>query len=157
LSTLDRPNEKVFLVESASSGAYVPAHGKTSSGYLLWVRGNALMAQSFDPARAQLSGDPIAIAEGEVGTFGALNLATFSASQEGTVIFSGANDQYRLTWFSRSGTALGTVGMPGSYATVRISPDGNRAAVAINASSGGRDLWQMDLVRGLPNRVTSDG
>jgi serine/threonine protein kinase/Tol biopolymer transport system component len=157
LSTLDRPNEKVFLVESASSGVYVPPHGKTSSGYLLWVRGNTLMAQAFDPARAQLSGDPNAIAAGEVGTFGSLNLATFSASQEGTVIFGGANDQYRLTWFSRNGTDLGTVGMPDGYGAVRISPDGKRVAVAINATSGGRDLWQMDVARGLPNRVTSNG
>jgi serine/threonine-protein kinase len=155
LSTLDRPDEKIFVMESATAGAYVLPRRKTSSGYLLWVRGDALMAQAFDPARAQLSGDPVAIAAG-VGTAGSLSRATFSASQEGTLIFSGDIDRYQLTWFSRNGTPLGTVGMPDRYAAVRISLDGNRAAVSIDNPSGVRDIWQMELARGLPNRVTTD-
>jgi Tol biopolymer transport system component len=153
---LDRPNEKFLVIESASSGAYSPPHGKASSGYLLYVRDNTLMAQAFDPERAQLSGEPVAVAGGQVFTVGALNLATFSASQQGTLMFSGANDIYRLAWFSRDGTAVSTVGTPDRYAAVRISPDGYRVVVSMIDTSGDRDLWQMELARGLPNRLTHD-
>ncbi len=157
LSSLDRPHEEVLVVESLSGGAYSPPHGKTQ-GYLLWVRQNALVGQPFDPQRAQVSGEPVSIAGAEgVGTVGALNQSLFSLSNDGTLLFSGADDNYQLTWFSRDGKASGTVGKPDRYAAVRISPDGNRAAMSLIDSSGQRDIWAMELARGLPNRLTSDG
>ena len=72
-------------------------------------------------------------------------------------MFSSANDQYQLAWFSRQGKVLGTVSTPGSYAAVRMSPDGNDVALSIHDPSGNRDIWQMELARGLPNRLTHGG
>jgi len=156
LGSLDRPHEKVFVVESLSGGVYSPPHGKTQ-GYLLWVRQNALVGQPFDPERTHVSGEPVSIAGAEgVGTVGTNNQSLFSLSNEGTLLFSGADDNYQLAWFSRDGKALSGVGKPDRYVTVRISPDGNRAAVSIIDSSGERDIWAMELARGLPNRLTYD-
>ena len=66
LASLDRPDEKVLVLESASAGAYAPPQGNIL-GHLLWVRDNALMAQAFDPVHAQLSGEPVAIPGADVG------------------------------------------------------------------------------------------
>jgi Tol biopolymer transport system component len=156
LSSLDHPHDKVFVIESLSAAAYAPPRGK-EPGYLLRVRENVLVAQPFDPERAQVSGQPVPIAGAQgVGTVGAINRSLFSVSNEGTLLFSGADDKYQLVWFSRNGKALSTVGKPDRYAAVRISPDGNRAAISVVDSSGQRDIWSMDLARGLPNRLTYD-
>ena len=156
LGSLDRPHDKVFVVESLSAAAYSPPRGK-EPGYLLRVRENVLVGQPFDPERAQVSGQPVPIVGAQgVGTVGAINRSLFSVSNEGTLLFSGADDKYQLVWFNRNGKALSTVGKPDRYAAVRISPDGNRAAISVVNSSGQRDIWVMELARGLPNRLTYD-
>ena len=156
LGTLDRPDEKVFIVESATAGAYAPPHG-SAPGHVLWIRSGALMAQPFDPDRGRLSGEPMAIpgAEKNVGTIGSLSQAAFSISHEGTLIFGGTNDRYQLAWFSRDGKPLETVSTD-RYAAVRMSPDGRHAAVSVTDQSGKRDIWTMDLARGLLNRLTHE-
>jgi Tol biopolymer transport system component len=156
LGSLDRPHEKVFVLESQTAGAYSPPRAK-APGYLLWTREHALVGQPFDPERAQLSGEPVSIAGADgMGIVSVINQALFSVSNEGTLLFSSADDTYQLAWFSRDGKALSTVGKPDHYAAVRLSPDGNRAAVALIDSSGYRDIWTMELDRGLPNRLTYD-
>jgi hypothetical protein len=84
-------------------------------------------------------------------------MASFSVSNEGTVLFAGAADRYDLTWFSRDGKVSSTLGNPDRYVGVRISPDGSRIAVSIVDAAGNRDLWGMEVARGLPSRLTSDG
>src|SRR4029450_9810789 len=64
-------NEKKFLVTSDSSPAYSPP------GYLLFMRERTLMAQPFDAAKLQLTGDAVPIAE-QVG-FNSLNGRAFFA------------------------------------------------------------------------------
>jgi Tol biopolymer transport system component len=155
LGDLDHPEEKVFIVESSTAGAYAPSHGNVP-GYVLWVRSGALMAQLFDLARARLSGDPVVVPGGEeVGIVGALNQSAFSLSREGTLLFNRADDRFHLAWLSREGKALGTVST-GRYAAVRMSPDGNRAAVSVTDESGNRDIWKMELARGLATRLTHE-
>ena len=157
LGSLDSPEEKTLVLRTATSGAYAPLHGR-SHGYLLWLRENNLIAQPFAPERAQLSGEPVLIAGGEaVGSLAALNMASFSVSNDGTLLFSGAGDNFDLTWFSRNGKVLGTIGKRDRYVALRISPDGSRAAVSIMDPAGNRDLHDLELARGLPSRLTSGG
>ena len=155
LGTLDHPDEKVFIVESTSSGTYSPPHGNVP-GYVLWQRSGALMAQPFDLAQARLSGEPEAVAGGEqIGTMGGLSQAPVWLSREGTLLFSGADDRYQLAWLSRKGTALGTVST-GQYAAIRMSPDGARVALSETDASGNREIWTMDLARGVATRLTHE-
>jgi dipeptidyl aminopeptidase/acylaminoacyl peptidase len=64
-----------------------------------------------------------------------------------------ANKQ--LTWFDRTGRQLGEVGTAANYGGIELSPSGDRIAVDIT-SSGNRDIWIMELARGIPTRVTFD-
>jgi len=115
------------------------------------------MAQPFDVARAQLSGEPVVVSGAEeVGTVGGLSQSPMWTSQEGTLIFSRSDDVFPLTWFSRGGKAIETIGS-GRFIAVRISPDGRLAAVSPMDESGKRDIWTMELSRGLLNRLTREG
>ncbi len=49
VSSLKAPGNRKRVLEDVSNAAY-------ANGYLLFVRGGALMAQPFDPGRSQLSG-----------------------------------------------------------------------------------------------------
>ena len=62
----------------------------------------------------------------------------------------------RLTWFDRSGRRTGTLGEPGPYELVVLSPSGRRAAVVRRDAEGNGDLWDADLASGIFSRLTSD-
>ena len=63
----------------------------------------------------------------------------------------------RLLWFDAAGRQLGSVGEPGSYADLRLSPDGKRGAISlVDAGRGTRDIWILDIARDLLTRFTFD-
>src|ERR1700722_1449844 len=63
----------------------------------------------------------------------------------------------RLTWFDRQGKAVGTIGDPGVYRTLAISPDGKRvAAERTDPQTQNRDIWLLDATSGATTRFTSD-
>ncbi len=66
-----------------------------------------------------------------------------------------AGSQRQLTWFDRSGTALGTVGDAGRecLSNPRVSPDGRRVAV-YRTVQGNTDIWLLDGTR--TSRFTFD-
>jgi eukaryotic-like serine/threonine-protein kinase len=124
--------------------------------WLLNVRGSTLVAQSFDPGKQLLYGDPIPIA-GQVAVLGP-NVGAFSVSQTGVLAYRRAvpipND---LTWYDRRGKRLSTVGEQGVYTNPALSPDGKRLAVGrLDTAINTRDIWVMDLARGVSSRLTFD-
>jgi Tol biopolymer transport system component len=63
----------------------------------------------------------------------------------------------RLTWFDRQGKQVGTVGEPGVYRTLTISPDGKRVAVErADPQTQNKDIWLLDVASGAATRFTSD-
>src|SRR5580704_8296167 len=63
----------------------------------------------------------------------------------------------RLTWFDRQGKAVGTIGEPGVYRTLTISPDGKRVAVErTDPQTQNKDIWLVDSASGAITRFTSD-
>jgi Tol biopolymer transport system component len=157
LGSLDRPQAKERLVESGSNGAYLPPHGKRPA-YLLWLRQNVLTAQPFDPDQARLLGDPVTVPGAEsVSVNSGTGFSRFSVSNAGTILFTSGTDRLQLTWFNREGKALGTVGRPDRYIAVRISPNGAQAITPIVDALEKRDLWLLDLTRGLSSRITTNG
>ena len=149
LGSLDRPQEKIFLLRSPTNAIYVPERGGPS-GHLLWVQDGTLMAQSFDQESGKATGEPIALADG-VGFGEASRLGAVSASNDGTLLYGeGAIRPVQLTWFDREGKQVGTVGQPDEYSGLRISPDGKHVAFA-----RGADVWQMEFARGIATRVTA--
>jgi serine/threonine protein kinase/Tol biopolymer transport system component len=134
-----------------SSAVFVPP------SWLLYVRGSTLMAHSFDPDKASLSGDPTPIAD-QVAIVGAGG-GGFSVSQNGVLAYRRAlpPSVTNLTWFDRTGKKLGTAGEEAIYTSPALSPDGKRIAVArVDPSTGTRDIWVIDLARNVSSRFTFD-
>jgi Tol biopolymer transport system component len=53
------------------------------------------------------------------------------------------------TWLDAAGHATGTLDLPaGEYSSIKISPDGSRAALVRSISPTESSLWILDLVRG---------
>ena len=125
-------------------------------GTLVYARDGALVAQPFDPATAQLSGAPSAIARG-VRFFISTGLADFSASRAGTIVYQSHINRSRVAWVDRAGREMGSLGTAGEYFTVRISPH-QRSALVSRAfrATGAFDIWSLDFQRGSETRITLD-
>jgi dipeptidyl aminopeptidase/acylaminoacyl peptidase len=63
----------------------------------------------------------------------------------------------RLTWFDRQGKKIGTLGEPGIYRTLTISPDGKRvAAERTDPQTQNKDIWLIEVATDAMTRFTSD-
>jgi Tol biopolymer transport system component len=136
-----------LLPGPSALGYYVPS--RQGKAYLLFHRGNQLMAQPFDAGTAAVSGEPVLIAEPLPSG------PTFSASENGVLIFRRSlGAQARLTWFDREGKPIGTAGEAGIILSPRISPD--QKSVAFYQNDGmSLDIWLFDVERGNTTRFTS--
>jgi len=149
VASLDAPDEWRRLLP-------VPMRSRYGSGHLLFVQdGSTLLAQPFDVARAELTGDPVpvasSVASGMVPRWG-----WFSVSDTGVLTFLEGITSIQLVWLDRAGKRLGTLGDPGSYhGPIALSPDDSRVAVQIMAGDGQSDIWVVDVDRGIASRVTS--
>jgi eukaryotic-like serine/threonine-protein kinase len=127
------------------------------SGQLLFIQQGTLFSQPFDPTSATLSGRPIAIAE-QVPVDATSGLAPLSASASGAVVYrSGAAGSARqFIWFDRSGRELLNVGQSDrTVPQMSLSPEDRRLAFS-RSLDGNTDIWTLDLVRGVPSRLTFD-
>jgi eukaryotic-like serine/threonine-protein kinase len=148
VGSLDSPETK-WLLPAQSPAVYV------ASGFLLFARDGALLAQRFDARTLELSGDVHAIT-GQVPQQTEGAWAAFAASADGTVLAWGARAAKRLIWFDRNGTEVGVVGPTGRFSQLRLAADGARAAVvSADRSTGSRDIWVVELATGALTRVTS--
>ena len=134
-----------------------PAAAEYASGYLLFMRDAALMAQRFDPSRLKLQGEPHPVAESVSIVRGAAK-GTFSASQTGVLvahigdsIVLGAD----LEWVDRAGKTLAPLSEHAPYDEAVISPDGRNVAVSVlDFKFGTHDIWICDVARNLRTRFT---
>jgi len=124
-------------------------------GYVIYVLDEILLAQKFDLDKLELVGEPVPIAE-QVG-FNSIQLANFSVSSEGTLIYQTGIDleNSRLVWLDREGNEIENVGDPAPYGDIRLSPDGERLAYDIyDPAQNSTDLWVRDLKRNVSSRLT---
>ncbi len=136
-----------LILKNDSNVSYV------APGYLLFARESTLMAQPFDVAKLQLSGDPFPVTE-DISFSGGEGYSNFSVSENGTMVYLRGNfGQRQLTWFDRQGKSISPVGPPGDYNNLALSPDGKRVATT-RVIDGNSDIWVIDVARGLPVRFT---
>jgi eukaryotic-like serine/threonine-protein kinase len=138
-----------MLMQSDSIATY-------ASGYLLFLRDQALMAQPFDLKRLELSGDPVLVAQ-QVGFNGATAHPLFTVSQTGILVYQSGNIQsgWDLLWLGRDGKPAGSFPQSDRYIGPVLSHDGKRVVVGIfTGSAGVGDLWIYDLERGTSTRLT---
>jgi hypothetical protein len=160
-----KPDEKSAkpLLADDSRVVYAPSPDP-GAGYLLFVRGasgskpsGTLMAQAIEPGRLELIGEPVTVAE---------QVSGFSASSTGVLVYgSGSTPVFRtplpgmaqgqLTWFDRQGKVLSTIGEPGVFREIVLSPDATRLAYEYtDPQSSNADIWILELKRGVSQRFT---
>jgi hypothetical protein len=170
LGSLDSTNRQ-FLLASRTRAAVTP------SGYLLFVRNGALLAQRLDLSRFQLAGEPLPVAENltvnldrisnasipraerdaevKAGLPGTVPPAAFSVSDNGVLVYHSAPPpKSQLVWYDRDGKRLGTAGEPREYNQLFLSPDEKLAAVSIRNDKMDRTHWNIWLLH-LDNNVLS--
>jgi Tol biopolymer transport system component len=136
------------VTAAESAGQYL------SSGWLLWLQRNALVARRFDPSAGRLSGDPVTLAQPVAAN--TVLAGAFSASNSGLIAWrTGLGATRQLTWFTRSGERAGALGAPDDSTLLHpeLSPDGRRVAVTRGAVGSG-DIWLVD--DGRSTRFTFD-
>ena len=144
--SLDSPAIKqVIILPDNSPVVYAP------QGFLIFIRNDALVAQTFDASKLALAGDAIPIITGQKNDFGNRR---FSVSDNGTLLWQGQwQRDYQLAWFDREGKQTGTVDAPAKVFVgqdPQISPDGKRLVVKRE-----QNLWVIDLEKGTGQRITS--
>jgi eukaryotic-like serine/threonine-protein kinase len=142
--------EDKFLLQADSEALYAPP------GYLLFLRGDTLMAQRFDAGSQKLEGEVFPLAE-HVASPQLFRLGYFSVSRTGLLVYSssgGAAPGGQLVWVDATGKETAKVGPAGAMAPV-LSPDGKQVAfMMLSPGAPGPDLWLIDLARGVQTRFT---
>jgi Tol biopolymer transport system component/DNA-binding winged helix-turn-helix (wHTH) protein len=163
VGSLDSKEAKRLVTTSAQAAYAAPPPGMVGPGYLLFMRGNTLVAQPFDAGKLELSGEALPVIDQletptnimGVGAFG----VAYSISDTGTLAFRQGKgvDMAELVWLNRNGTRLSTVGEPADYTNPALSPDEKKLAVGRrDPQAKTRDIWIFDLERGTSSRFTFD-
>jgi Tol biopolymer transport system component len=150
LASLDSRERRLLLTASSTNVVF-------SEGHLLFLRETTLTAQPFDAQRMALIGEALPVAE-DIGALGVPPVGIFSASENGVLLYEkfiryGSSE---IAWFDRAGKKV-ALGDRADYGDVNVSPDGKRAAVTVlDSVLTTRDLWIVDLARGIRSRFTFD-
>jgi eukaryotic-like serine/threonine-protein kinase len=142
--------ENRLLFHTLSSAIY-------ASGRLLFQRESSLIAQPFDPSSGKFTGEAQTLSE-NVQYDTSLWRANVSASSNGMLVYASgtASGTQKLAWYDRSGKQLGTVGDPGVFFDLNLSPDEKKLAVTeMNTTSA--TIWVRDLDSKLKTRLTFSG
>jgi Tol biopolymer transport system component len=149
LGTLDG-KEPVRLTPDNTAAVFV------SQGRLLVVRQETLMSLPFDPVRAVVTGDPVPVAQMVTANV-SQGRAILTASDTGVIVYGAgsASQRRQFTWRDRAGQMIGTVVDAGDTdaPSMVLSPDGQRIITSLT-QQGNQDIWAIDLMRGLPSRLT---
>ena len=162
IATTEGSSVAVFSIETGQSRVLLPraAGAKyVSTGHLVYADARGLWGVAFDAARVEVTGAPVSILEG-VFTWGAVGVphAAFAISETGLLAYvprsTGVNDV--SVWVDREGNASFLTEDRGFFVHARLSPDGERLAVA-KQDEGQWDIWVYDMARGTRTRLTTTG
>ncbi|HTS65629.1 MAG TPA: hypothetical protein VMH28_26585 [Candidatus Acidoferrales bacterium] len=133
------------LFASQTNAVYsAAAPGSSRAGYLLYINERNLTAIPFNPAKLELTGDAIVLAN-DIGAVRSLALAPISVSDSGVLVYQGVGRPTRqMLWLDRAGRQIAVSGEPGEYGPPRVSPDGERGIVARAGPDGKAHLWILD-------------
>jgi serine/threonine-protein kinase len=145
-----KDNSQRVLIPGAVKAEYVDA------GYLVYVARGTLAAVRFDLDTLRIAGEPLTLANDVA--MGRSDGAYFAASRSGTIAYVSsdmiAGEPRSLVWVDRDGreTPAGAPDRP--YASVTVSPDGNRIAVTLN--EGSQDIWTLETANPTLTPVAID-
>jgi serine/threonine-protein kinase len=150
--------ERKILLRDADDARYVP------TGHLVFLRRGMLYGVAFDADRLELKGRPAPLIDGVAQ---ALEVADYSGAGQFAIGAGGrlawlrgmprVGQNRRLVSVDRRGSLTPAKVTPGPLGfTVRLSPEGRRAALFLDGLAG-RSLWVYDLERGTPTPLNQEG
>ena len=152
VASIDGEEKPTLLIDWGSNAQY-------ADGRILFTRDATLMAQPFDVDRLELRGEAVPIVE-QIAVGGSTGRsAAVSVSRTGVLVYQtgASNTESQLTWFDRAGKVISQLPMQGDLGDLQLSPDNNRVAVSIlDPATRSRDLWLVDVKRGIRTRFTFD-
>lgn len=160
--TKEHENNGLYVTTLAAKNKrlIVPAATNVSFAqpeYLFYADASGrLFVREFDPDKQVMRGEP-KIALDQIGFQPSVLWATFTASENGTVVANTSSAAWRsvLTWYDRAGKELGTVGQPGILYNPALSPDGRRIAVDVaDTQTASVNVWVHDTVAATSTRFT---
>lgn len=141
-----------IVAPGGDNGRYVP------TGHLTFVRDGTLYATPFDLDTLTVTGPDVPLIE-KVSTLGPDGTGDYTFSPTGLLMYVEALPDSGST-LARADRKGGITPIPGQvprlWGTGSLSPDGRSVANAI-AQGQVREIWIVDLQRGAPIRLTSDG
>ena len=142
--------EQHLLLKNAGLARYLP------TGHLLYHEGNVTgpwVVAPFDVARLAL-GTPVPLWDT------VRQLAAWPAvaiSRSGTLLYLPLEAGRVLTWVDRQQRTVPALQVRGAWQSLKISPDGRRVAVEIAKGQWRSGIALVDLDRGLPTELVSEG
>jgi len=119
---------------------------------LLFPRGTGLMAQSFDPARGELRGEPIRLVD-QIQT-GFSSRAAFSSQANVLTYRSGGTAAFDWHLYDPGGRPVRPLAPLKALRGFSPSPDGRLIAIhAHEGTSVNGELWLLELARGTLSRL----
>ncbi len=152
VQSLESGEQKVLI--EGDSPQYLP------TGHLVYMAGHNLYAVPFDLDKLKITGGPVSLI-GDIFRVGRDNAPQFAVSDSGVLVYmpgmAGAvsSVQRTLAWVNRKGIEEPIAAIPNSYSAPKVSPDGKRLALSVDANGNG-DIWIYDLNRDTSTRLTFD-
>jgi Tol biopolymer transport system component/predicted Ser/Thr protein kinase len=139
--------------KTVQKGGYFGRFLATSSGagHLVYVHQGTLFAVPFDPARLEALGAPVPVLE-DIAADPNTAAGQFDVSPTGTFVYlsgKSATASGPIAWLDSAGKTEPLLAAPGAYLAPRLSPDGKRLAVTVNAKDIQVYDWQRDSVTRL--------
>ena len=125
-----------------------------SAGFLLYLRGDSLVAQPFDLHSLAVKGTPTVVADRiQVGSAAR---GAFAASTNGRIAYVAVeSNTVDPEWRDRSGRLVSTVKVGGELFSPAISPDGHwLVGQRLDPATRTTQLWSYNLARGGASRLT---
>jgi eukaryotic-like serine/threonine-protein kinase len=126
------------------------------TGHIVYELENNLLAIPFDLKTLSVTGGPVPVIENVIRMGGA---PQYAVSGSGTLVYipgtkaTAEPGQRTLVWVDKRGREEPITAPPNDYRFPRMSPDGTKVALAINAGDKS-DIWIWDLLRETMMRLT---
>ena len=155
-------SEDVALLNMATGEHHVIIPGGTHAkysptGHIVYGVEGTLRAVAFDLNSLEVTSDPVPVVEGVL--MKSSGAASFDLSETGSLVYvSGAEADAtrRFVWVDPEGHEEPLPLPARGYSQPRLSPDGRRVAVRVNAA-GQEALWVYDVATGAGLRLTHEG
>jgi len=154
IEAMNLPDHKrKHLLNGGTFGRYLPVAG---NGYLTYINRGTLFAVAFDVEKLEIKGSALPVLQ-QVSYSPMFGSAKISSSRNGTLLYRSREidaSRVAIEWLDASGKTEPLLDKDGLFVNPRISPDGQRLAVAND--DWRRGIWIYDIRRDTLSPLTID-